>query len=35
MLVRVEPTGNVRLPASFKEFSGKDIYGDVWKNPLP
>ena len=33
--VKVEPTGHVRLPASFKEFSGKDIYSDVWKNPLP
>jgi hypothetical protein len=33
--VNVEPTGRVRLPASFKEFSGKDIYSDVWKNPLP
>jgi hypothetical protein len=33
--INVEPTGRVRLPASFKEFSGKDIYSDVWKNPLP
>ena len=33
--VNVEPTGRVRLPPSFKEFSGKDIYSDVWKNPLP
>src|SRR5918997_1521438 len=32
--VNVEPTGRVRLPPSFKEFSGKDIYSDVWKNPL-
>ena len=33
--INVEPTGRVRLPASFKEFSGKDIYSDVWKNPSP
>ncbi len=33
--INVEPTGRVRLPASFKEFSGKDIYSDVWKNTLP
>jgi hypothetical protein len=31
-VINVEPTGRVRLPHTFKEFSGQDIYNDVWKN---
>jgi hypothetical protein len=31
-VINVEPTGRVRLPPTFKEFSGQDIYNDVWKN---
>ena len=31
-IINVEPEGRVRLPATFKEFSGRDVYNDVWKN---
>jgi hypothetical protein len=31
-IISVEPEGLVRLPPTFKEFSGKEIYNDVWKN---
>jgi hypothetical protein len=31
-VLRVEPNGSVTLPGTFKEFSGADIYNDVWKN---
>ena len=31
-IINVEPEGRVRLPPTFKEFSGKHIYNDVWKN---
>jgi hypothetical protein len=31
-IINVEPEGSVRLPPTFKEFSGKHIYNDVWKN---
>ena len=31
-LINVEPEGRVSLPPTFKEFSGRHIYNDVWKN---
>ena len=31
-VIYVEPQGRVRLPPTFKEFSGNDVYNDVWKN---
>jgi hypothetical protein len=31
-IINVEPEGRVRLPTTFKEFSGKAVYNDVWKN---
>lgn len=31
-IINVEPDGRVRLPATFKEYSGRDVYNDVWKN---
>jgi hypothetical protein len=31
-IINVEPEGAVRLPPTFKEFSGKGVYNDVWKN---
>jgi hypothetical protein len=31
-IINVEPEGHVRLPATFKEFSGRHVYNDVWKN---
>jgi hypothetical protein len=31
-VINVEPEGQVRLPPTFKEFSGRDVYNDVWKN---
>ena len=31
-IINVEPGGRVRLPPTFKEFSGRDVYNDVWKN---
>jgi hypothetical protein len=31
-IVHVEPNGSATLPSTFKEFSGADIYNDVWKN---
>ena len=31
-VIYVEPQGQVRLPTTFKEFSGNDVYNDVWKN---
>ena len=31
-VINVEPEGAVRLPPTFKEFSGKGVYNDVWKN---
>ena len=31
-IINVEPEGRVRLPPTFKDFSGKGVYNDVWKN---
>lgn len=31
-IINVEPEGRVVLPATFKEFSGRHVYNDVWKN---
>ena len=31
-VIYVEPQGQVRLPPTFKEFAGNNIYNDVWKN---
>ena len=31
-IINVEPEGRVRLPSTFKEFSGRHVYNDVWKN---
>jgi hypothetical protein len=31
-IINVEPEGRVRLPPTFKEFSGRHVYNDVWKN---
>jgi len=31
-VIYVEPEGQVRLPPTFKEFSGNNVYNDVWKN---
>ena len=31
-IINVEPEGRVRLPPTFKEFSGRQVYNDVWKN---
>jgi hypothetical protein len=31
-IINVEPEGGVRLPPTFKEFSGRHVYNDVWKN---
>jgi len=31
-IINVEPAGGARLPPTFKDFSGKGIYNDVWKN---
>lgn len=31
-VIYVEPQGQVRLPTTFKEFSGDGVYNDVWKN---
>ncbi|HSU34374.1 MAG TPA: hypothetical protein VLJ88_01815 [Propionibacteriaceae bacterium] len=31
-IINVEPEGQVRLPSTFKEFSGRHVYNDVWKN---
>jgi len=31
-IIYVEPQGQVRLPPTFKEFSGNNVYNDVWKN---
>ena len=31
-IINVEPEGRVTLPSTFKEFSGRHVYNDVWKN---
>jgi hypothetical protein len=31
-VINVEPEGQVRLPPTFKEYSGREVYNDVWKN---
>jgi len=31
-VINVEPEGGVSLPPTFKEFSGRHVYNDVWKN---